>query len=243
MEIYRNQTYVRDELKASFRDRMEEILESIKAEPFSDPEMELLLMELRQKLSQHKGKKVYGYLTKDTKAVVDAIAKKIAAYPPLAELYDQWYEYQCDTFRLYTDKMPEKIPMEENKEFKSVRNMVVKLASGFTLAEPLNGWEESQESYAAGKEYIECGRTTSGLLHLADAAALDPWCEVQLAICHRWCITRVASLRMKSRMDTARSSPRRMTESIRRSNGSSGRRITASIQQWDNPPLKTGGAS
>ncbi|MBQ3706803.1 MAG: hypothetical protein II889_02740 [Clostridia bacterium] len=124
MEIYRNQTYVRDELKESFRDRMEEILESIKAEPFPDPEMELLLMELRQKLSQHKGKKVYGYLTKDTKAVVDAIAKKIAAYPPLAELYDQWYEYQCDTYRLYTDKMPDKIPMEENKEFKSVRNMV-----------------------------------------------------------------------------------------------------------------------
>ena len=186
MEIYRNQTYIRDELKESFRDRMEEILDSIKAEPFPDPEMELLLMELRQKLAQHKGKKVYGYLSKETKTVVDAVVKKIAAYPPFAELYDQWYEYQCDTFRLYTDKMPEKIPMEENKEFKSVRNMVVKFASGFTLAEPLNGWDESQQSYGAGKEYVECGRMTSGLLHLADAAVLDPWCEVQLALLYQY---------------------------------------------------------
>ena len=137
-------------------------------------------------MSQHKGKKVYGYLSKDAKEIVDAIVKKIAAYPPLTELYDQWYEYQCDTYRLYTDKMPEKIPMEANKEFKSVRNMVVKTASTFVLAESLNDWEEAQQSYAAGKEYVECGRTTSGLLHLEDAAVLDPWCELQLALLYQY---------------------------------------------------------
>ncbi|MBR4206289.1 MAG: hypothetical protein IKQ92_12520 [Clostridia bacterium] len=186
MEIYQNQTYVRDALKKSFRDRMEEILDSIREEPYADPEMELLLMNLRMRLSEHKGKKVYGYLPKETKKIVDAVVKKIAAYPPLAELYDRWYEYQCDTFRLFTDKMPEKIPMEENKEFKSVRNMVVKLASEYVLAEPLNDFEEVQEIYAKGKKQFENGQRTGGLLHLEEAALCDPWCAVQLALLYQY---------------------------------------------------------
>ncbi len=186
LETCRNQTYIRDELKSSFRDRIEEILDSIKEGSVSDPELELLMMDLRMRLSAHKGKKVYGYLPKETKEIVDAIVKKIAAYPPLAELYDQWYQYQCDTVRLYTDKMPEKIPMEKNKEFKSVRNMVVKTAAEFLLAKPLNDWEEAQELYALGKKQIEKGQQMSGLLHLEDAAVLDPWCEVQLALLYQY---------------------------------------------------------
>ena len=86
LETYRNQTYVRDELKSFFRDRMEEILDSIREGSVSDPELELLMMDLRMRLSAHKGKKVYGYLPKETKEIVDAVVKKIAEYPPIAEL-------------------------------------------------------------------------------------------------------------------------------------------------------------
>jgi len=86
LETYRNQTYVRDELKSFFRDRMEEVLDSIREGSVSDPELELLMMDLRMRLSAHKGKKVYGYLPKETKEIVDAVVKKIAEYPPLAEL-------------------------------------------------------------------------------------------------------------------------------------------------------------
>ena len=54
--------------------------------------------------------------------------KTIAADGRIAELYDLWYQCQCEIHRTYTDKMPAKIPLEENKEFKSVRNNVVATA-------------------------------------------------------------------------------------------------------------------
>ena len=45
--------------------------------------------------------------------------------PQLSELYDAWYGYKCETVRTYTDTMPDKIPIEDNEEFKSIRNAVV----------------------------------------------------------------------------------------------------------------------
>ena len=47
--------------------------------------------------------------------------------------YDLWYRCQCEVYRTYTDVMPEKIPLEENKEFKSVRNEVVRAAAMYLI--------------------------------------------------------------------------------------------------------------
>jgi tetratricopeptide (TPR) repeat protein len=81
---------------------------------------------LSQSLAKHKGKKVYGYLSKKDKDIVDNIVKTIAEDEKIAELYELWYRLQCETFRTYTDQMPPKVPIEENKEFKPLRNFVVK---------------------------------------------------------------------------------------------------------------------
>ena len=84
---------------------------------------------LSEKLKKHKGKKLYGYLDKNTKSLVNDIVKMLGADTQIAELYDSWYRYKCEIYRTYTDEMPEKIPIEENKEFKSIRNAVVKCAA------------------------------------------------------------------------------------------------------------------
>ena len=55
--------------------------------------------------------------------------KLLSADGKIAELYDLWYRCQCEVYRTYTDVMPDKIPLEENKEFKSVRNEVVRAAA------------------------------------------------------------------------------------------------------------------
>ena len=93
------------------------------------------LQLLSEKLEKHKGKKVYGYLDKNTKALVNEIVKMLGNDPQLSQLYDAWYGYKCETVRTYTDTMPDKIPIEENEEFKSIRNAVVRSAdsSGATL--------------------------------------------------------------------------------------------------------------
>ena len=87
---------------------------------------------------------MYGYLNAATKKTVNEIVKMIAETPEIAELYDKWYEYKCATVKLYTDAMPEKIPLEENREFKSIRNMVVRAASKTGMLE-----SEVQDSYAS----------------------------------------------------------------------------------------------
>ena len=61
--------------------------------------------------------------------MVDEIVKMVAKDKKIVELYDLWYRLQCENYRNYTDQMPEKIPLESNKEFKSLRNFVVRSAS------------------------------------------------------------------------------------------------------------------
>ncbi len=130
ISIYKKQTDVRNDLKETFRQKLNEILQSVQ-EPSADISMDLYeqFSKLCEKLSSHKGKKVYGYLDKDTKKIVDGIVKAIANDKNIAEAYELWYQLQCETYRTYTDEMPTKIPLEENKEFKSIRNQIVSMAA------------------------------------------------------------------------------------------------------------------
>ena len=99
------------------------------------PELIAKLTQLSEKLKKHKGKKVYGYLDKNAKKLVNEIVKMIADAPEIEELYDLWQKCREEIFRTYTDALPEKIPLEKNKEFQSLRNMVVKLADSTSLPE------------------------------------------------------------------------------------------------------------
>ncbi len=127
---YKKQTQARDELKAQFRIRIAEINKEIQSGAFSvSADLVYKLEELSVALDKHKGKKVYGYLSKKNKDLVDEIVKMVARDKKIAELYDLWYKLQCENYRNYTDQMPKKIPLETNKEFKSLRNFVVKSAS------------------------------------------------------------------------------------------------------------------
>ena len=125
--IYKKQTEARDALKEAFRRRIVAITNELLHDPVKiSPELMDMFENLSADLSKHKGKKVYGYLSKKTKSYVDGIVQTIAKDEKISELYDLWYRLQCETFRTYTDEMPPKVPIEENKEFKSLRNFVVK---------------------------------------------------------------------------------------------------------------------
>ena len=86
------------------------------------------LLELADRLSQTKGKKVYGYLKLDVKAIVDSIVDELASDDRIKKLYDLWYEQKENTIRTYTDEIPDRIPLARNKEFKSIKNAVIKEA-------------------------------------------------------------------------------------------------------------------
>ena len=127
MAIYKEQTDVRDSLKSEFRTRIIALTNDIHQSPVDiSPELMQRFQTLSDALIKHKGKKVYGYLDKNAKMLVDDIVKMVAADEKISELYEMWYQLQCETYRNYTDKMPTKIPLEDNKEFKSLRNFVIK---------------------------------------------------------------------------------------------------------------------
>ena len=156
ISIYKEQTQARDDIKLTFSSRMEEIIEEISGGTIEyDSEIVLKLQFLSEKLSEHKGKKVYGYLDKDTKKLVDEIVRMIAGDERIAELYDLWHKCRCETFRTYTDAMPEKIPLEENKEFKSIRNEVVRIASDLKTAFDFYGKDDSEPSDETEEEDLE----------------------------------------------------------------------------------------
>ena len=137
ISIYKKQTETRDDLKEQYRNRIAELVCEIEngRHGFS-PELMMQMQTLAGKLEKHKGKKVYGYLDKDTKSLVNEIVKTLGTDEQIAELYDCWYRYKCETVRTYTDEMPKKIPIEDNEEFKSIRNSVVATASKLHIPAP-----------------------------------------------------------------------------------------------------------
>ena len=154
--IYKKQTQARDNIKASFRSRIDKLMSEIGNMSIDyDSEIALKFQMLSQRIAKHKGKKVYGYLDKETKKLVDEIVKMIAADEKISELYDLWHKCRCETFRTYTDAMPEKIPLEENEEFKSIRNEVVKMASELKVEYVFQGQDDAEPSHDFGEEDID----------------------------------------------------------------------------------------
>ena len=130
LSIYKKQTEARDDIKERCRQRIAELSAQIKDgnHAFS-PELIMKMQLLSEKLQRYKGKKVYGYLDKNTKELVKDIVKLLGADEQISAMYDAWHSYKCEIVRTYTDEIPDKIPIEDNEEFKSIRNAVVKSAA------------------------------------------------------------------------------------------------------------------
>ena len=126
--IYREQTERRNELKRDWKSMLEDIMERISKGTYENPIIEQKLIELSERLSKTKAKKVYGYLQKDVKELIDSIVDELAKDERIAELYDLWYEKKYDVLKTYTSDLPPKIPLSENKEFKSIKNEIIREA-------------------------------------------------------------------------------------------------------------------
>ena len=84
-------------------------------------------------LENHRGKKVYGYLKKPAKAQVDAIVDELAKVPEVAECYEQWNQLRDELERYYKDAPREHLLLSQQKEFKAIKNMVIREAERLRL--------------------------------------------------------------------------------------------------------------
>lgn len=134
-EIYEKQTEYRDELRAESKEKIAEIIRRINGKKYENETLELMLKTLAEKLQKYKGKKVYGYLPKDVKNLVNGIIDELMRDSDLQKLYELWYEQRENVLKTYRDKMPARMPLSANEEFKSVRNAVIAEAMNLSFSE------------------------------------------------------------------------------------------------------------
>ena len=131
--IYEKQTEHRNRLRSESKDILSEIVSQINAGGYSNQHLEELLLQLARRLSRTKGKKVYGYLKADVKAIVDSIVDELAKDNRISALYDLWYGQRENVLRTYNSSLPERVPLSQNKEFKAIKNAIIQAAMDLVL--------------------------------------------------------------------------------------------------------------
>lgn len=150
--IYDNYTNTRNTLRQESRERMREIVESINTGTYENKTIENLLLQLARQLSTTTGKKQYCYLKPELKHLVDAIVEEFAKDPRIAELYDLWYEQKESGIRFYQDEMPERVPLVDNPEFRTIKNMILQEAENLAFADLPDGVVEEKHGEGEAKQ-------------------------------------------------------------------------------------------
>lgn len=128
VSAYEQQTAHRDELRRVSREKVTGLVQQISGGACENPKLESMLRELTGKLSNVKGKKVYGYLRPELKALVNQIVDELAKDSRIAQLYDLWYRDKQAARNVYDERPLQRVPLSENPDFKPVRNAVIRAA-------------------------------------------------------------------------------------------------------------------
>lgn len=131
-DIFRNEQYKLFQMETQQRDLVKERVKDLIEDVFSmypvSWKMQYLFETLRQQLKNHSGKKVYGYLPKEIKETVNKIVAEFAKDEDVAELYAEWNKINREKLSLYYEKKEPDIPLEDNKEFRSLKNDIIRAA-------------------------------------------------------------------------------------------------------------------
>ena len=153
------------ELTTQARETMRGLIEKMQAQVCDSPVIEQKMQELVLALGTVRGKKQYGYLPKDVKEIVDGIVDELAKQPEVAACYDAWNKLRDELEAYYRDKLRKHLPLSQQKEFRAIKNMVIREAENIRLgiqtfeddepvgAEELPTWEKAAESGDARATY------------------------------------------------------------------------------------------
>ena len=128
MHIYEQKTAYRNQLQQNAAEAMQELIRQMRDGSLENPQLEDQIEALARRLRTVRGKKVYGYLPPEVKLMVDGIVDVLAADEHVAKAYDLWNEMRESICRTYSEHLPERLPLSKQKEFKPVRNMVIREA-------------------------------------------------------------------------------------------------------------------
>ena len=126
MHIYEQKTAYRNQLQQNAAEAMQELIRQMRDGSLENPQLEDQIEALARRLRTVRGKKVYGYLPPEVKLMVDGIVDALAADERVTKAYDLWNEMRESIYRTYSEHLPERLPLSKQKEFKAVRNMVIR---------------------------------------------------------------------------------------------------------------------
>ena len=128
LHLYEEKSVSRDELVHQTRQAMLELAQRMRDELCICPDAEKGLWELSQKMNGVQGKKVYGYLPKPMKQLVDKVVDAMAKLPTVNKCYQKWWELQCQLNDYYSEQQRQRPPLSQEKEFRQIKNAVIKEA-------------------------------------------------------------------------------------------------------------------
>lgn len=128
LHLYETKSTARDELVQQTRQVMLELAQRMRHGLCICPAAERGLWELSQKMNDVQGKKVYGYLPKPMKQLVDKVVDAMEKLPVVNECYKKWWELQCQVNDYYFEQQRQRPPLSQQKEFRQIKNAVIREA-------------------------------------------------------------------------------------------------------------------
>ena len=127
LHVYEQKSKSRDELVAEARKAMLELAKAMREMTCIHPEAEQIIWDLSRQLAQVGGKKTYSYLPKPMKKLVDEIVDQMARLPTVDACYQTWWELQCQVEDYYSEEKKRiRPPLSQQKEFRQIKNAVIK---------------------------------------------------------------------------------------------------------------------
>ena len=124
--LFQLQTGLREDIKEKSEQKIRDLIAQAETESAPSEELQFLFVKLRKQLDQHKGKKVYGYLPKSIKATVNEVVAHLSHEPAIDELYKEWNKVNREKLSLYYENKDPTVPLVDNKEFRSIKNIIIK---------------------------------------------------------------------------------------------------------------------
>ena len=126
LHIYEQKDHQRSILQQEAEEQMASLIEQMSAGTLQNVKLELLVAGLAKRLQEVSGKKVYGYLPPRIKRIVDEIVDELAKDERVSAAYSLWQDLREQLCIDYNQTPPQRVPLSQQKEFKTVRNMVIR---------------------------------------------------------------------------------------------------------------------
>ena len=126
LHIYEKKDHQRSILQQEAEEQMASLIGQMSTGTLQNGKLELLVADLAQRLQEVSGKKVYGYLPPRVKRIVDEIVDELAKDERVSSAYALWQDLREQLCIDYNQTPPQRVPLSQQKEFKTVRNMVIR---------------------------------------------------------------------------------------------------------------------